>query len=95
MMDGGVFRKGCKEDCVLKRALKLLVVASIAVGVASAAENPFIGGWKLNSSMSRMRDEMKVESKGANTYSFDFGGGAETIVADGTDQAASEEPCCR
>jgi hypothetical protein len=95
MMDGGVFRKGCKEDSVLKRALKLLVVASIAVGMASAAENPFIGGWKLNSSMSRMPDEMKVESKGGNTYSFDFGGGAETIVADGTDQAASEEPCCR
>ena len=85
-MDGGVLRKGCKEDSVLKRALKLLVVASIAVGMASAAENPFIGGWKLNSSMSRMRDEMKVESKGGNTYSFDFGGGAETIVADGTDQ---------
>ena len=34
---------------MLKRALKLLVVASIAVGMASAAENPFIGGWKLNS----------------------------------------------
>jgi hypothetical protein len=33
-----------------------------------------------------MPDEMKVESKGGNTYSFDFGGGAETIVADGTDQ---------
>src|SRR5690349_24412850 len=33
-----------------------------------------------------MPDEMKVESKGNNTYSFDFGGGAETIVADGTDQ---------
>jgi hypothetical protein len=89
MMDGGVFRKGCQEDSVLKRALKLLVVASIAVGMASAAENPFIGGWKLNSSMSRMPDEMKVESKGGNTYSFDFGGGAETIVADGTDQAGS------
>jgi hypothetical protein len=43
MMDGGVFRKGCKEDSGLKRALKLLVVASIAVGMASAAENPFIG----------------------------------------------------
>jgi hypothetical protein len=71
---------------VLKRALKLLVFASVAVGMAWAAENPFVGNWKLNSSMSRMPDEMKVESKGANTYSFDFGGGAETIIADGTDQ---------
>jgi hypothetical protein len=64
----------------------LLVVASMAVGMAWAAENPFIGEWKLNPSKSRMPDEMKVESKGGNTYSFNFGGGAETIVADGTDQ---------
>jgi hypothetical protein len=71
---------------MLKRALQLLVLASVAVGVASAAENPFIGEWKLNSSLTRMPDEMKVESKGNNTYSFDFGAGAETVVADGTDQ---------
>jgi hypothetical protein len=71
---------------VLKHILKLLVVASMAVGMARAAENPFIGHWKLDSSKSRMPDEMKVESKGGNTYSFDFGVGAETIVVDGTDQ---------
>jgi hypothetical protein len=71
---------------VLKRALQLLAVASVAAGVAWPAENPFIGDWKLNSSKSRMPDEMKVESKGGNTYSFDFGGGVETIVADGSDQ---------
>ena len=58
----------------------------MAVGMAWAAENPFIGEWKLDSSLSRMPDEMKVESKGNNTYSFDFGAGNETIVADGTDQ---------
>src|SRR5690348_7330633 len=82
--------EGCKEDCVLllkKRALRFLVFASLAVGMAWAAENPFIGEWKLNSSMTRMPDEMKVESNGNNTYSFDFGGGvAEKIVVDGTDQ---------
>jgi hypothetical protein len=72
---------------MFKRVLKSLVFASMAVGMAWAAENPFIGEWKLNSSMSRMPDEMKVESKGGNTYSFDFGGGVgEKIVADGTDQ---------
>lgn len=71
---------------MLKGALKLLVCASVALGSAWAAESPFIGEWKLNPSMSRMPDEMKVESKGGNTYSFDFGAGAETIVADGTDQ---------
>jgi hypothetical protein len=65
----------------------LLAIASMAVGAAWAAENSFIGQWKLNSAMSRMPDEMKVESKGANTYSFDFGGGVgESIVVDGTDQ---------
>jgi hypothetical protein len=29
---------------------------------------------------------MKVQSQGGNKYTFDFGGGAETIMADGTDQ---------
>jgi hypothetical protein len=71
---------------VLKRPVKLLMVASMTVGMAWAVENPFIAEWKLNQSQSRMPDEMKVESKGGNTYAFDFGGGAETIVADGTDQ---------
>jgi hypothetical protein len=72
---------------VLNRALMLLVLASMAVGAAWAAENPFVGEWKLNSSLTRMPDEMKVESKGANTYSFDFGGGVgEKIVVDGTYQ---------
>ena len=72
---------------MLNRALKLLLLASVAVAAAWGADNPFIGEWKLNSSLSRMPDEMKVESKGANTYSFDFGGGvAEKIVADGTYQ---------
>lgn len=72
---------------MLKRALTLLVTVSMAGSAAWAAENSFIGQWKLNSAMSRMPDEMKVESKGANTYSFDFGGGVgESIVVDGTDQ---------
>ena len=74
---------------MLKRASSLVLLALLVVGMASAAENPFLGGWKLNSSMSRMPDEMKVESKGAHKYSFDFGGGPETIVADGTDQAGN------
>jgi hypothetical protein len=91
MLDRDVFPKGTKEDSVLKRALQSVVVAGIAagmaVGVAWAAENPFIGEWKLDSSRSRTPDEMKVTSKGGNTYAFNFGSGtAENIVADGTDQ---------
>lgn len=89
MLNGIVFQKEPNEDRMLKGALKLVVVAGIAasMGVAWAAENPFIGEWKLDSSKSRMPDEMKVASKSGNTYAFDFGGGtAENIVADGTDQ---------
>ena len=71
---------------MLKRVLKLLVVAGMAVGMAWAAENPFIGEWKLDPSMTRMPDEMKIESKGGNTYSFNFAGTPETIVTDGADQ---------
>ncbi len=71
---------------MLKRALMSLTVASMAVGMAWAAENPFIGVWKVNPSKTRMPDEMKVESKGGNTYTFNFAGADETIVADGTDQ---------
>jgi hypothetical protein len=71
---------------VLKRVLQLLAIASMAVGIAWAAENPFIGEWKLNPSMTRMPDEMKIESKGGNTYFFNFAGTPETIVTDGADQ---------
>jgi len=71
---------------MLKRSLNLLLFAGMAAGLAWSAENPFIGEWKLDSSKSRIPDEMKVESKGGNTYVFNFGGGPETIVVDGTDQ---------
>ena len=69
----------------------MVVAASMAAGAAggvgwAAAENPFIGEWKLNPSKTRMPDEMKVESEGGNTYSFNFVGVAEMIVVDGTDQ---------
>jgi len=69
--------------------LKWLVLASMTIGmaaVAAAAQNHFIGEWKLNPQKSRMPDEMKIESKGGNTYSFNFDGTPEIIVADGTDQ---------
>jgi hypothetical protein len=47
---------------------------------AVAAQSPFIGAWRLDASKSRFPDEMKVQSKGVNTYAFDFGGSSETIV---------------
>lgn len=71
---------------MFNRILKFLPAICMTASMAAAAQSPIIGEWALNSSMSRMPDEMKVESKGGNTYSFDFGGGAETIVVDGSDQ---------
>ena len=72
---------------MFKRILRILPVVCLATSVAWMAENPFVGVWKLDSSKSRMPDEMKVQSTGSNTYTFDFGGGAvETIVVDGSDQ---------
>jgi hypothetical protein len=82
-------------DRILRTLLALCLAASAATAAGTAApaasaapptENPFLGEWKLDPSKTRMPDEMKVASKGANTYAFDFGGGPETIVADGTDQ---------
>lgn len=74
-----------------KRAYRFLFAASVfaclIAGALAAADDPFVGEWKLNPSKSKMIDEMKVDSAGGNKYAFDFGGGKpETIAADGTDQ---------
>ena len=73
---------------MLKRTAQWLLVASLITTSLRAADNPFVGKWKLNGSKSRLPDEMKVKKVGANKYAFAFEGGdfAETIVADGTDQ---------
>jgi hypothetical protein len=75
---------------VFKRILEILPAVCLATSMAWAAENSFIGEWKLDPSKTRMPDEMKVQSQGANKYAFDFGGGAETIVVDGRNQ----QGCC-
>jgi hypothetical protein len=69
-----------------KRSFLLLVVCAVT-GVLWAADDPFVGEWKLNPSKSTLTDQMKVESLGGQKYEFDFGGGPERIVADGTDHA--------
>lgn len=64
-----------------------MLVGFLFAGALWAADDPFVGEWKLNPSKSRFADEMKVETAGANKYVFDFvGGSPETIVVDGTDQ---------
>jgi hypothetical protein len=69
-------------------AISLAAISTSFVTCALwAADNPFVGDWKLNPSRSKFTDVMKVESLGANKYAFDFGSGsAEKIAVDGTDQ---------
>jgi len=70
-----------------KQTFQLLLAACLVTGALWAADDPFVGKWKLNPSKSKLTDQMKVEAVGANKYAFDFGGGIpETVVADGTDQ---------
>ena len=75
---------------MFKRIFEILSALCLA-GNAAAAQSPFIGTWKLDPLKTRMPDEMKVISRGGNTYTFDFGGGAETIVVDGSDQAGLDD----
>ena len=72
---------------MVKRTLQLLLVACLVTGTLWAANDPFVGKWKLNPSKSELTDHMKVDALGANKYALDLGGGtAENVVADGTDQ---------
>jgi hypothetical protein len=71
------------------RTLQLLLGGCLITGTLWAADNPFVGKWKVNPSISKLNDEMKVEAAGANRYALTFGPGAtDTVVADGSDQPA-------
>lgn len=78
--------KKLREGFMLKRICQLLLVAYLVPGALWAADNPFAGEWKLNPSKTKLADQMKVDAVGANKFTFDLGGGPETIVADGSDQ---------
>jgi hypothetical protein len=68
---------------------RLLLVACLVTGALSAANDPFVGKWKVNPSKSKLTDEMKVDALGENKYAITFEPGAvDTIVADGSDQPA-------
>jgi hypothetical protein len=65
------------------------LVVCLIEGTLWAANDPFVGKWKVNPSKSRLTDEMKVEAVSENKYAITFGPGAiDTIVADGNDQPA-------
>jgi hypothetical protein len=73
---------------MLKCTLQLLIAVCIVTGTSRAAYDPFAGKWKLDSSRSQFAaDTMRVESKGANKYTFIFSEpNTETVAIDGTDQ---------
>lgn len=69
------------------RTLQVWLLAFLMIGTLWAGTDSFVGDWKLDPSKSKIIDVMKVESLDTQKYSFDFGGGAETIAVDGTDQS--------
>jgi len=74
---------------MLNRALQLLLAGCLMTGTLWAADNPFVGKWKVNPSKSMLSDEVKVEAAGANKYAITFGPGqVDTVTADGSDQPA-------
>src|SRR5215475_5016138 len=74
---------------MLRLTFQLLLAACLVANPLRPEGDPFVGKWKVDSSKSRLFDEMKVESAGANRYAITFGPGAvDTVVADGTDQPA-------
>jgi len=75
---------------MLKRLFLLLFVVAVATTSLHAMNDSFVGKWKLNPEKSTMHDQMKVTPAGANRYAFDFGGGPEFIVTNGTDQPGLE-----
>jgi hypothetical protein len=67
---------------MLRRICQLILIAGLATSPLRAQTDPFVGQWKLI----KLTDQMKVTKIDAARYAFDFGGGAETIVVDGTFQ---------
>jgi hypothetical protein len=73
---------------MLRRTIQLLCFACLIAATFSAADESFIGKWKLNLSKSKLADQMTIAPVGANRYTLTFAGvgETETLVADGTDQ---------
>lgn len=74
---------------MLKRIFQSLLVACLIAGASLAANDPFVGKWKVNPGKSKLTDEMQLEAVGANKYKITFQPGAvDTILVDGSDQPA-------
>ncbi|HTW57875.1 MAG TPA: hypothetical protein VMD99_07095 [Terriglobales bacterium] len=74
---------------MFNRTFQLPLIACLLTCTLWAANDPFVGKWKVNPAKSKLNDEMKVEITGPNRYTITFAPGiADTITADGTDQPA-------
>src|ERR1700731_4074639 len=75
-----------KSTTISLATIAALCVAAVAL--SRAADQPFIGKWKLNLSKSKLADQMTIAPAGTNRYTLTFAGvgDTETLVADGTDQ---------
>jgi hypothetical protein len=66
---------------MLSRTFRLLLAACLVSGSLWAANDPFVGKWKVNPSKSKLNDEMTVETAGANRYAITFAPGfVDTVM---------------
>ncbi len=67
--------------------LKALAFGFLLVIWGAAADDPFVGKWKLNVTKSQTAGQrIKIDELGPNKYRFDDGAVPQVVVADGTDQ---------
>jgi hypothetical protein len=72
---------------MFKRILYLVTLTCLVADTLWAADDPFVGKWKLNMDKSKFTGEqMKIQDLGSNKYTISWGAAPTTIVADGTDQ---------
>ena len=86
-----------KSPCltvVSKRSFQCLLTACLVTGALWAANDPFVGKWKLNAAKSSFTDQVMVEAAGPNRYAITFveadipRGVTDAVVANGKDQPA-------
>ena len=72
---------------MLRRICYSVMLAGLMASTLRAADDPFVGKWKLNQAKSKIvGEQMKIKDLGGSKYSITFGDTTDTIVADGTDQ---------
>ena len=71
----------------MKRVYFSIALACLLTGTLWAADDPFVGKWKLNMEKSKFTGEqVKIQDLGGNKYKWTANGVSDTITYDGTDQ---------